>query len=268
MSSKQPFRRAALVSGALTLGLAQSLMVTARAQEDPIGALLDKSAIQPSQTPPPQTAPVASPPAEAMPTNRDATPATIPPAPAPVSPQPAAGPAPQAITLPPAGQLPIAPLPYAPQPYVSRPYVPPKGGLSTPMRIEETGKAPDGPPSPSDLYFESRVRQSFAAAQGMQGPLDGHWVVRSGGMEIFDLQLVDRNQGTVEGAWRDPRRGGAVDASGFIDTIQRVGGELTVRFQPRTGADPVQLSLRALGDGWTGELIERGDRKSVTVRRN
>ena len=260
MSSKFPFRRTALVSGAVALSLA----ATARAQEDPIGALLDKSAIPPpAAATPPAPAP---PPAEVLPTPREAEPAATPPAsaPSPAVPPPAASP----VAPPPPGQLPSAPQPYVAQPYVSRPYVPPVGGPSTPTRIEETGKAPDGPPSPSDLYFESRVRQSFAAAQGMQGSLDGHWVVRAAGMEVYDLQLVDKNQGTVEGAWRDPRRKGATDASGFIDTIQRSGAELTVRFQPRPGDDPVQLSLRALGDGWTGELIERGDRKSVTVRRN
>lgn len=221
---------AGLILGALALG-SLALAGAARAQEDTIGVLLDKS-----------KAPAASP-----------APADPAPAPSP-SPTPAAPP------------VPVAPPPQPTPPPVA--YVPRPSALSAPMRLEETGKAPDGPPSPSDLYFESRVRASFAAAQGMQGPLDGRWVVRSIGAELFVLQLVDKNQGAVEGAWRDPRRKGAADASGFIESIQRIGSELTVRFRPRPGDDPVQMSLHPAGDGWTGELVERGERRVVSVKRN
>ena len=261
--------RWSLNAGALVLGLA--LAGVASAQEDPIDALLNKTVPAPApvtttpptpETPPPLPAP--APPPEALPTQRDATPPANLPPPAistiPPTPPPAAAPAADAPH--------DAPMPLRPPPSPPPAYVPRSSGLTAPMRLEETGKAPDGPPSPSDLYFESRVRQSFNAAQGMQGPLDGHWVVRAAGAEVFDLQLVDKNQGAVEGAWRDPRRRGAADASGFIDSIQRSGGELNLRFTPHPGDDPVQLALRSSGDSWTGELIERGERRSVTVRRN
>jgi hypothetical protein len=261
LSFDEIFRRARhpLNSAALILGL--GLGGAAHGQEDPIGALLDKAAPAPqaqppAATPPPQAGPPIPAPAP--------TPAEAPPNPRDAAPPP--GPPPQSEVTRPAEPPRYAPMPVRPPP--SAPGAPRDRGLSEPTRIEETGKAPDGPPSPSDLYFESRVRSSFAAAQGMQGPLDGRWVVRAGGAEVFDLQLVDKNQGAVEGAWRDPRRKGAADASGFIDSIQRSGGELMVRFQPRPGDDPVQLSLRPSGDGWAGELVERGERKAVTVRRN
>ena len=255
--------RSALTAAALILGLAPA----AWAQEDPIDALLNKPVVPPpaaTPAPAPQVAPAPAP-SEAVPTQRDA------PTPVPVAPAPSHIPPPESDVTRSADAPHYAPMPLRPPPQqqLPQPYSPPRNSaLTEPMRLEETGKAPDGPPSPSDLYFESRVRASFAAAQGMQGPLDGRWVVRTGGMELYDLQLVDKNQGAVEGAWRDPRRKGAADASGFIDSVQRNGGELTVRFQPHPGADPVQLSLRQLGDSWTGELIERGDRQTVTLRRN
>ena len=45
--------------------------------------------------------------------------------------------------------------------------------------IDETGKSPDGPPTVIDLTYESRIRGSAAASQGLQGPLDGGWTVRT-----------------------------------------------------------------------------------------
>jgi len=236
-------------------GLFLTLAGAAQAQEDPIGALLDKS-----KSPAAPAAPTPGPaPADAMPTSRDAPP----PVTLPVTP-PTAPP----VTPPPVAAAPPPPTPAAAAPSPPVTYVPRPTTLGEPTHLEETGKAPDGPPSPSDLYFESRVRASFAAAQGMQGPLDGRWVVRSIGADLFVLQLVDKNQGMVEGAWRDLRRKGATDASGFIEQVQRTGGELTIRIRPRPGDDPVQMSLHPLGDGWTGELIERGERRVVSLKRN
>ena len=102
----------------------------------------------------------------------------------------------------------------------------------------------------------------------MQGPLDGSWSLKTGGSELYDLQLVDTGSGKLEGAWRDPRRRGATDASGFIDTISRIGGQLTIRFTPRPGAEPIVITLTSASGGWSGELTERGERRPVTMRRN
>jgi hypothetical protein len=179
----------------------------------------------------------------------------------------------QVQTPPPATETPVetapgivAPTP-APPPYVPPPTRRPR--LDAPVQIEETGRTPDGPPTANDRNYEARMRASFAASQGMQGPLDGRWVVRAAGGELFELQLSDRSQGTLEGAWRDPRRKGAADASGFIDDIQRYGNQLTVRIQARQGVDPVRMVLEAgLGGGWSGQLTEAGERRAVTMGRN
>ena len=113
------------------------------------------------------------------------------------------------------------------------------------------------------------MRASFNSAQGMQGPLDGAWSLRAGGSDLYDLQLVDSGSGNLEGAWRDPRRRGATDASGFIDIITRVGGQLTIRITPRPGATPAIVMLSAdVNGGWSGELNERGEHRSVTLRRD
>lgn len=245
----------------------------ALAQEaDPIGALLEQTQTAP---PPEPAAPAAQAPATETPPA--SPPVSTAPPPAVYTPPPAA------YTPPPVYNRPPAPLPYVTQPAYTPPaytppaytppvYTPPparRPQLTAPVHIDEIGKTPEGPPTATDLNYEARMRSSFNSAQGMQGPLDGAWSLRSGGSELYDLQLVDTGSGSLEGAWRDPRRRGAVDASGFIDSISRIGGQLTIRITPRPGAEPSILMLSADVNGsWSGELNERGEHRSVILRRN
>ncbi len=137
------------------------------------------------------------------------------------------------------------------------------------MQGEETGRSPDGAPTMNDRAYEARMRASFAASQGLQGPLDGHWVVRAGSAELYDLQLVDKSSGVLEGAWRDPRRKAASDAAGFVDEMVRDGTSLTLRFHPKGGTEMVSITLAPAGYGaWSGELVEQGQRRQVTMKRD
>ncbi len=224
-----------IAAAVLTAGSAGAQTSAPAPTDDPIGALLQ--GVPPSA--PPADAPIATAPAPA--------------------PQPG----------PPSAALPAAPQPYAPPPPIS--YArPPRPAVGDPVHIDELGKTPDSPPTQTDLNYEARIRGSFASAQGMQGPLDGRWVLRGpDGAVLYDLQLVDKNNGVLEGAWRDPRRRAAADASGFVDVIQRTGGAVIARFQVRASGQQAQLSLSFQGDGaWTGELIEGGERRAVTMRRD
>lgn len=236
-----------------------SAPVAAAQDVDPIGALLDQ----------------VQPPSEAVPTSPAAPPATS--APVATAPPVSTSPPPAAYTPPPVYNSPAAvqaPLPYVNTPPVYRPppYAAPaprRPRLTAPVHIDEIGRTPEAPPTAVDLSYEARMRSSFNSAQGLQGPLDGTWTLRAGGAELYDLQLVDSGSGNLEGAWRDPRRRGATDASGFIDTISRVGGQLVIRLTPRPGAEPSILMLNSDSSGaWSGELTERGERRSVTMRRN
>ena len=236
----------------------------AAAQEvDPIGALLEQS----------QSSSPTTPSAEAIPTS---PPVQAPTAPVSTPPPPAAYTPPPVYNPPAAVQAPLpyvnTPPAYTPPPYAPPAYVPARPRrpeLTAPVHIDEIGKTPEAPPTPTDLSYEARMRSSFNSAQGLQGPLDGAWSLRAGGSELYDLQLVDSGSGSLEGAWRDPRRRGATDASGFIDTLSRYGGQLTIRLTPRPGADAVVITLSADANGtWSGEINERGERRSVTMRRN
>lgn len=164
------------------------------------------------------------------------------------------------------GEEPEVALDAEPEPVVAAPPTPappPRPRLTTPSHVDEVGKTPDSPPTPRDLAYESRVRASFASAQGFQGPLDGGWTLSGDGGDLYAFKLVDKGAGRVEGAWRDLRRPGAPAASGFVDEIERVGSEITLRFGPGVVAD-----LTSGGDGrWTGQLTENGARRTVSLRR-
>lgn len=149
------------------------------------------------------------------------------------------------------------------------PYAPaPRQQLDRPVRIDETGRTPDRPPSERDLAYEQRIRASFAAAEGFQGPLDGGWTLAAGSDDLFALQLVDKPD-RLEGVWRDLRRKGALGASGLVDQISRQGGELTLRFQARASGPQTVAVLHATPDGrWSGDIEDAGQRKSVVLRRS
>jgi len=164
--------------------------------------------------------------------------------------------------------LPPPPLPSpetaAPTPY--RPS-PPRPQLTAPVHIEETGKTPDAPPNVRDMAYDSRLKSSYASAQGFQGPLDGGWTLAAKGAEdLYALQLVDRAD-RLEGAWRDLRRKGALGASGLVDDIQRTGTDLTLRFAAGASA-LVTATLHSGYDGsWAGELTEAGRTRAVVLLR-
>jgi hypothetical protein len=154
------------------------------------------------------------------------------------------------------------------EPDVPAPVPPPRAGarrppaLGAPVRVEETGKSPDGPPTAADVAYDNRIRAGLAAAEGFMGPLDGGWtVLGGGGRELYVLQLADRN-GEVQGAWRDPRRAGQPASSGLIDEILREGADVRFRIGSASGR------LHPAADGrWTGELTEGGRTESVTLAR-
>ena len=242
----------------------------ALAQEDPIGALLDK-------TLPPQPAPAAPGTVAPAPSPAPAQPAPQTPAPQEPAPQAYTPQAPIPQTAPPPAPEPAPPPPAEPPPPpvtrpIPAPYTPPPTPRpqtsGRPVQIDETGRTPDGPPTLNDRAYEARMRASFAASQGLQGPLDGRWTVRAGGTELYELQLVDKSSGVLEGAWRDPRRKGAADAA-VVDEMSRDGAQVVIRFHPRAGIDAVVVTLTQSGYGaWSGELVEKGERRAVTMKRD
>ena len=244
---------------------------------DPIGALLEQSPAmdedqagappaQQAAPPAPTPSPDARPPAAA--TTYPYAPVT---APAPQASYPPRGPVP--YTPSPAPYRPRAVAPYNPAPgaYAPQSYArPPAPKLSAPVHVDEYDKTPEAPLNGAELGYESRLRSSFASAQGLQGPLDGAWMLSTtGGQPLYALLFVDKGQGQLEGAWRDPRRRGATDSSGFMASVQRMGSQLRANFQSRPGAPTTTITLDpASGGTWSGVLDEAGTRTTVTLKRD
>jgi hypothetical protein len=160
--------------------------------------------------------------------------------------------------------LPVLVLAFAPLAAWAQPRPPPT--------LEQTGVSPDGPPSPSDIAYENRIRASLAAAQSLQGPLDGPWTLFDAkGQALYVFQLVDPagGRGPLEGVWRDPHRTPGGDGIGVVDFMQRAGARVSLLFAPHAdgAAIAIQLQPDPLG-GWRGQIIENGQARAVVMRRN
>ncbi len=231
----------------------------------------------------PATIPPAPPPAAYVPTF--GTQAAPPPAaPAPVAPPPADAPVSTAVPAPQQAQpgLDSSQIPQAIDPMAdlisqsnqttdeeeaetaNKP-APKHRGAILPIPPPEAAVGPDGAPTKAQVY-ELRVKGSIAAAQNLQGPLDGGWKVASAdGTQIYALQIVDKagGYGELEGAWRDVRRPGTVGSTGLIDDLRRDGGDIVARFSPKDGQAST-LTLRPAGyERWSGELVENGQTRAV-----
>jgi len=135
------------------------------------------------------------------------------------------------------------------------------GSADRPVHIDDAGRTPDGPLSAADAAYDARLRSSLASAMSFQGPMAGGWVLFAGPRERYAFQLVDR-EGSISGAWRDPGRPGALEASGYIDEVERSAEGLNLRFDEHT------LELRSLPGGrFAGELKAAARTESVTLRR-
>lgn len=140
-------------------------------------------------------------------------------------------------------------------------------GTVLPIPAPEASAAPDGGPTKAQVY-ELRVKGSVAAAQNLQGPLDGGWKIAGpDGTQLYALQIVDKagGSGELEGAWRDVRRPGTVGSTGLIEDLRREGEAIVARFSPRGGQSST-LTLRPAGyERWSGELAENGASVSVVA---
>ena len=138
----------------------------------------------------------------------------------------------------------------------------PDAAAEPPAPVSPTARI--DPAAPTDAY-DSRVQQSFAAAQSFQGPLDGGWTLSATGEgQLYAIRFVDRG-GRLEAAWRDLRRTGALGASGFVDQLERSGGRLTLSFSPTAGVREVATLTAGAGNLWTGQLDENGRKRAVAL---
>jgi hypothetical protein len=134
----------------------------------------------------------------------------------------------------------------------------------------------DQPPISEDAR-QAAVQGAYAAAQARRGGLDGRWRLEAAdGRALYIFQLSDPGPvpdprsgnpsiPVIEGAWRDPARKGS-GGSGFLDSVQRDGSTLTLRFADGDRPLAVSLRQRASGD-WAGAIDGAGPSRPVVMRR-
>lgn len=149
---------------------------------------------------------------------------------------------------------------------------PPIGSSAPPPTIDSLL---DQPPMDEDAR-QAAVQAAYAAAQARRGGLDGRWrLTGADGQPLYIFQFTDPGPSpdprssspsvpVIEGAWRDPSRPGAA-GSGFLDSVQRDGEDLVVRFHDQDRAQVVTLHPR--GGGWSGGIEGEAASRPVAMSR-
>ena len=112
--------------------------------------------------------------------------------------------------------------------------------------------------------FDARMAASSAAAERLQGPLDGAWRIRAArGRLLYIIQVSDPpgGAGPLQAAWRDPTLSGPAGV-GPVESIALTPRHLSLAF--------AGVSVALHGDprrGWRGHLIRDGQTRVVTLER-
>jgi hypothetical protein len=120
------------------------------------------------------------------------------------------------------------------------------------------GAAPDG------LRVDARIAASAAAAQSLQGPLDGTWtLIDERGQRLFVFQIVDpvSRPNDLQVAWRDPTGG-----LGVATRARRQGDRLDLDFDVNGHAARLTVR-RGAQDRWRGVLSRADHIAHVTLSR-
>ncbi len=175
-------------------------------------------------------------------------------------------------------QSPAQPL----QPIGSPPAMAPVSAQSTPTSIDDLlDQSTDEDDAPPQLaapgltsqQLDARILGGAAAAQSLQGPMDGAWSLQATAdkVALYTFQFVDspKPPANLEGAWRDLRRGDGLSSTGLIADVQRSGALLQASFYPKGGIEAASVSLIQQADGnWAGQLTQGGLTTAVQMVRS
>jgi hypothetical protein len=123
------------------------------------------------------------------------------------------------------------------------------------------------PPALGPAALDARIKASAAAAQSLQGPWDGSWILRDAqGRALFVFQITDpADGGPLAGAWREADGTGS---TGWLDSITRRGDGLDLGFTPAGQSTTTTIRLeRRDGRSAAGRMASAGPRRAVTLTR-
>jgi len=126
----------------------------------------------------------------------------------------------------------------------------------------------NGSPAKSEADFSMRIRESSAAAETLQGPLDGRWILYAQGRPAFVFQIVDpADGGPLQAAWSDPD-GRSAPRMGIVNEIVRDGRNLRLAFTLPGDARATVIQLRYQDRlGWSDEIANGARGAAAELRR-
>jgi hypothetical protein len=110
-----------------------------------------------------------------------------------------------------------------------------------------------------------RIGQSAAAAEALQGALDGRWwLIDAAGRPLYQLQITDPAEpaDALSAAWRDP----ASSRTGAVSAIHRSGRALRIVFAS-PGEPDIQVRLALENGVWRGAMVQGARRAPVRLTR-
>jgi hypothetical protein len=111
--------------------------------------------------------------------------------------------------------------------------------------------------------FDARMAASYAAAERLQGPLDGTWRLKTArGRLLYVIQISDPpGGGGLHAAWRDPAVTGMAGV-GPVETMTRRGAVLLFDI-----ADMFAVLHPDPRGGWRGRMTRAGHARLVRLVR-
>jgi hypothetical protein len=135
--------------------------------------------------------------------------------------------------------------------------------LTEPVVVDAYVRSYEVDQTDGDIAYDQGVAQAEIDADARMGPLDGRWrIAGPDGKPLLSLALTDRGAGRmIEGAWRRLDAPAGTDQTGVAGPASQVGDLAVI---PLSSGE---LHLQPAARGWTGELIQNGRARPVTVSR-
>jgi len=132
--------------------------------------------------------------------------------------------------------------------------------ITAPVSVEAYRRSYEHAPSRADNAYDAGVENAERNMDARMGPLDGRWVVKDGeGRAVMTVSLMDQGEAKpLEGAYRTADAQAEV---GPLTAAERSAGALVLDLNGG------RLSLQAVGEGWTGTLVQNGRERAVTLVR-